>query len=93
MHKELITGAVGTTVSAIGTVTQTNDILQTVSLVITIIGAVISMIIVPVLSWYMKAKSDGKITVEEAKEGIDTLKEGVKQVQQVKDTEEKKEVK
>ena len=93
MHKELITGAVGTTVSAIGTVTQTNDILQTVSLVITIIGAVISMIIVPLLSWYKKANEDGKITVEEAKEGIDTLKEGVKQVQQVKDTEEKKEVK
>ena len=93
MEKELITGAVGTSLSAIGTVTQTNDILQTVSLVITIIGAVISMIIVPVLSWYMKAKKDGKITIDEAKEGIDTLKEGVKQVQQVKDTEEKKEVK
>ena len=93
MQKELITGAVGTCVSAVGTATQTNDILQTISLIITIIGAVISMIIVPVLSWYMRAKEDGKITVEEAKEGIDTLKEGVKQVQQVKDTEEKKEVK
>lgn len=93
MNKELITGAVGTCVSAIGTVTQTNDILQTVSIVITIIGAVISMIIVPVLSWYLKAKSDGKITTDEAKEGLDTLKEGVNKVKEIKDTEEKKEVK
>ena len=93
MKHELITGAVGTTVSAIGTATQTNDILQTVSLVITIIGAVISMIIVPVLSWYMKAKKDGKITIDEAKEGVNTLKEGIDKVKEIKDTEEKKEVK
>ena len=93
MNKELITGAVGTCVSAIGTATQTNDILQTVSLVITIIGAVISMIIVPLLSWYAKAKADGKITVDEAKEGVDIVKDGIENIKNIKDTEEKKEVK
>lgn len=93
MKHELITGAVGTTVSAIGTATQTNDILQTVSLVITIIGAVISMIIVPLLSWYTKAKADGKITVDEAKEGVDIVKDGIENIKNIKDTDEKKEVK
>ena len=44
MKDELIGGAVGTTISAIGTATQTNEILQTISLVVTIIGAFISMI-------------------------------------------------
>lgn len=77
MEKELITGAVGTTLGIVGTATQTNEVLQTISLIITIIGAVISMIVVPLLSWYIKAKKDGKITAEELKEGAETLKDGL----------------
>ena len=80
MKQELITGAVGTTFGIVGTATQTNEILQTISLIITIIGAVISMIIVPILSWYFKAKKDGKITNEEIKEGVDTLTDGIEKV-------------
>ncbi len=77
MEKELITGAVGTTLGVVGTATQTNEVLQTISLIITIIGAVISMIVVPILSWYIKAKKDGKITPEELKEGAEVLKDGL----------------
>lgn len=80
MEKELITGAVGTTLGVVGTATQTNEVLQTISLIITIIGAIISMIIVPILSWYIKAKKDGKITPEEIKEGAETLGDGVEKV-------------
>lgn len=77
MEKELITGAVGATLGVVGTATQTNEVLQTISLIITIIGAIISMIVVPVLSWYLKAKQDGKITPEELKEGAEVLKDGL----------------
>lgn len=81
MKNEWIAGGVGATLGAVGTATQTNEILQTISLVITIIGAIISMIIVPLISWYQKAKKDGKITSDEIKDGIDTLVDGVKEVQ------------
>jgi beta-lactamase regulating signal transducer with metallopeptidase domain len=77
MEKDLITGAVGTTLGIVGTATQTNEVLQTISLIITIIGAVISMIVVPILSWYIKAKKDGKITPDEVKEGVEILKDGL----------------
>lgn len=77
MKHELITGAVGTSLGVIGTATQTNEVLQTISLIITIIGAIISMIVVPILSWYIKAKADGKITANELKEGAETLKDGI----------------
>lgn len=77
MKTELITGAVGTTLGVVGTATQTNEVLQTISLIITIIGAFISMIVVPLLSWYIKAKKDGKITADELKEGAETTKEGL----------------
>lgn len=82
MKTEMITGAVGTSLGVIGTATQTNEVLQTISLIITIIGAIISMIVVPLLTWYNKAKADGKITVNELKEGAETLKDGVDKVKE-----------
>ena len=82
MKHELITGGVGTALGVIGTVTQTNEILQMVSLIITILGAIVSMIVVPIMSWYIKAKKDGKITADEIKEGADTLAEGVEKTKE-----------
>ena len=87
MKEELIAGGVGTSLGVLGTTTQTNEILQTISLVITIIGAVISMIIVPLISWWQKAKKDGKITKEEIQEGIDIISDGVEKLTN-KDTED-----
>ena len=80
MKDELLTGGIGAVCGVIGTATQTNEILQTISLVVTIIGAVISFIIVPILSWYRNAKKDGKITADEVQEGLETLKEGLDKV-------------
>lgn len=80
MKEELIGGTIGTALSAVGTATQTNEILQTISLVITIIGGIITFIVVPLYNWYKKSKADGKITSEEIKEGIDTLADGVEKV-------------
>ena len=89
MKHELITGGVGTALGVIGTVTQTNEILQMVSLIITILGAIVSMIVVPIMSWYIKAKKDGKISADEIKEGVEILDEGIKKTQDKIDKEKK----
>ena len=78
--ENIIIGSIGTSLSAIGTVSQTNSTLEAISLIITIIGALISFIFLPLWNWWKKAKVDKKITKEEVKEGIDTLIEGVNQV-------------
>ena len=85
VQKELIGGAVGTALSATGTAIQPNEVLQTISLIITILGAIISMIVLPLLTWYKNAKKDGKITKEEIKEGIDKLQEGIEGVKNTLD--------
>ena len=72
MKEEVIGGLTGSTMSVIGTAAQTNETLQTVSICITIVGGVITIIttcVIPLIKWFKKAKEDGKIDEEEAKEG------------------------
>ena len=76
IRDELIGGSIGTTLSAIGTGLQTNEVLQTISLIITIIGGLITFIIVPLVNWYKNAKKDGKIDKDELKDGVDIIVEG-----------------
>ena len=80
MNKELLSGTIGTALSAIGTGLQTNEILQTISLIITIIGGLITFIIVPLVNWYCRAKKDGKIDADEIKQGIEILADGSEKV-------------
>lgn len=89
--KEFVGGAIGTILSATGTAIQTEDVLRIVSLIITIIGAIISMIVIPIANWYRNAKKDGKITKEEISEGVDILQEGIDKVQQIANDDKKKE--
>lgn len=89
MKRELIGGVVGTLLSATGTALQPQEVLQIISLCITILGAIISMIVLPLLTWYKNAKRDGKITEDEIKEGADTLKEGIEGVKQTLDDKKK----
>ena len=73
MRNEYIASAFGTAVSATGTALQPNDVLQTISLVVTIIGGLItagSMLYM----WWKKAKEDGKITKDEIAEGVEIVK-------------------
>ena len=88
MKNEIIMGTIGTGLSAVGTATQTNEILQTVSLIITIIGGLITFVVLPILNWYSKAKQDGKIDAEEIKEGVQIITDGS---EKVKDEIDKKE--
>lgn len=77
MKTEIATGLVGTSLGVIGTATQTNEVLETISLVITILGALVSFVIVPILNWWRNAKKDGKITLDEVQEGAEILKDGI----------------
>ena len=63
-NKELIGAVCGTSVSAVGTGLQTSEVLQIISLVLTIIGSLIT-ISMAIISWWKKAKADGKITSDE----------------------------
>lgn len=96
LRDELIGGTIGTAVSAVGTATQTNELLQTISLIITIIGALITFIVIPLWNWYKEAKKDGKITKEELKEGTKIVIEGSQsvkdKVEEVKQLDQREEI-
>ena len=90
MNKETIGGIIGTGLSATGTAIQTNEILQTISIVLTIIGTLIT-ITMAIINWWRNAKKDGKITKEEIKDGVDIVVNGVNAIKdKIEDKEEKK---
>ena len=92
MNKETLGGVGGIMISALGTGIQTNELLQTISLILTIVGTVIT-IVMALLNWWNRSKKDGKIDKEEAKEGLDIVMGGVEQIQEAldKDKEHKEE--
>lgn len=71
---EFAVSATGTTVAAISTVAQTNEGLQMIQLIVTICAAAVTFLtgivglVVKIISWYKKAKSDGKIDESEWEE-------------------------
>ena len=78
--KTFISATLGATLGAVGTATQTNETLETISLIITIIGAILSFIVCPLLSWFNKAKKDGKIDSEEIEELTKDITIGVNEI-------------
>lgn len=78
--KTFISATIGATLGAVGTATQTNETLETISLIITIIGAVLSFIVCPLLSWYNKAKKDGHIDSEEIEELTKNISKGLNEM-------------
>lgn len=77
MKENIICGSIGTVISAIGTGLQTNEVLETISLIITIIGGIITFIIMPLISWYNKSKTDdNKIDADEVQEAIKIISNG-----------------
>lgn len=90
MKDNIIYGSIGTVLSAIGTGLQTNEVLETISLVITIIGGVITFIITPLINWYNKSKADdGKIDTDEAQEAIKIIVNGSEKIKEQVDNNEK----
>lgn len=76
-----IVGGVASGLLAVGTSIQTNEVLQIISLVLTILGTLITFIVLPLLNWFIQSKKDGKITIDEVKEGVETLQEGINSTQ------------
>lgn len=62
------------------TLSQTDEVFRIISLVLTIISALI-VLIRNILDWYNKAKQDGKIDKDEIKEVIDIVDDGVQGIQ------------
>ena len=76
--------------SAVGTCLQSNDVLETISLIITIIGGIITFIIMPLLNWYNKSKADdSKIDAHEVKEAIEIITRGSEKIKEQVDNNEK----
>lgn len=86
--KEVMGAGLGTIVSATGTAFQTNEVLSTIQLVITIIGGVIT-IAMALLNWWKNAKKDGKIDKDEVKDAIDIIQEGGENIKQALDDKKK----
>ena len=87
---QVVGGIFGTILSGLGTAIQTNDLLQMISLCITIIGTLLT-IVMALVNWFHKAKKDGKIDEKELEEGIGIIKDGVDEVQEALDNKENKE--
>ena len=90
MNKEVVGGMCGTALSAVGTGLQTSEVLQIISLVLTIIGSLIT-ITMAIINWWKKAKADGKITSDEIQEGIEIIQNGVNDLKDKTQKEDKEE--
>ena len=80
---EFAVSATGTSIAAISTAAQTNESLQTIQLIVTICAAAVTFLtgivglVARIISWYKKAKSDGKIDESEWEELGGIVKEGI----------------
>ena len=80
---KLMCGLVGTAVSAAGTGLAISEIQAVISIVITVLGFIISVVIPFIMKLIHKikeAKKDGKITEDEAKDIMNTVIEDGKDV-------------
>lgn len=80
---KLVYGIVGTAVSAAGTSLAISDAQAIISIVITIAGFIISVVIpfiLKIVNKIKEAKADGKITEDEAKDIMNTVIEDGKEV-------------
>ena len=77
---KLIGGLFGTAISAVGAGLSVTDLQAIVSMIATVIGLLITImtgVVIPVIKKWKKAKEDGKVTVDEAIDMIETAKDGL----------------
>lgn len=58
---------------------QVEDVLRIAGIILSVIISIL-IIIDKIISWYKKAKADGKITEEEIKEGVEIIQEGAQEI-------------
>lgn len=61
------------------TATQTKEVFEIVSLILSIVISIL-IIVSKIVDWYKRAKADGKIDEDEIKEGIDIVVDGTKEI-------------
>ena len=94
-HESLVGGTVGTMISALAiNVDDLRSIESIVAIVCTSLGLLITIItslIIPLVKWYARSKKDGKISADEVVDGVETLKDGLKDIQNKLEDKEHKE--
>lgn len=78
-YKGLISGLIGTTISATGLMVSGETLDHIVSIVCSVIGLLITIVVVlviPFIKWLKNAREDGIITTEELDDLSNTLKDG-----------------
>ena len=58
------------------TLTQTNELFRLISFILTSLSTLL-ILVSKIVDWYHKAKKDGKITADEVKELVDTVKDNI----------------
>lgn len=81
-NKPNLVSFIGNLAATVGTIIQTDKLLQYISLALTIISVIIT-IAFNIYKWVKSATADKKITDEEIKEGVDIIKNGVDEINQV----------
>lgn len=69
-------GVGGTALEAALAVSQTNEVLQTIQIILACVTFLVT-ISYTIWKWYKKAKEDGKITKDEVEELVDDIKKEV----------------
>ena len=75
---EIVSGGL-VSLSAMLTALQTNEVFQTVSLVVTILSGIVSIVFI-IWRWWKQAKKDGKVDGEDIGQLLDDLSEGLKDI-------------
>lgn len=85
--REFILGLIGTGMSSVGAIVDVNQVLSIISTIITIVGGILTLIVIPLITWWKKAKEDGKITKEEIDEATQIIKDGTEGLKDKKEKE------
>ena len=85
--KEFVLGLIGTGMSSVGAIVDVNQVLSIISTIITIVGGILTLIVIPLITWWKKAKEDGKITKEEIDEATHIIENGVNDLKDKKEKE------
>lgn len=90
--KILLGGGIGTFLSAVGAGLSVTELQAIISIIATVIGLIITIItavVIPLVTKYKKAKEDGKVSIDEALEIIETAAEGLEKVKEEIDKNQK----
>ena len=81
MTKTILTGTIGSCLTAIASTLSTNEVLRIIEIVFSIIGMILTFIVMPLINHFTKAKAnDGKIDANEVKQGLEILADGSEKV-------------